>query len=73
MVEDFREDYNRSRPHRDTRDDDPRRVCRDLSTTHETARVRAELLGPRPRSVQRRREPYLALPINHQLSKQVDP
>jgi putative transposase len=75
MVEDFRQDYNRSRPHRAHGMMTPAAFKEGWETAHAAARASAEL---------RRRyasapfdagaNPNLALPNNHhQLSQQVDP
>ena len=59
MVEDFRQDYNRCRPHRRARDDDPRGVRdRVEDGPRGRARRRRTTAGLRPSSVRRRRQPY---------------
>jgi putative transposase len=73
MVEDFRVDYNRNRPHRAHKMMTPAAFAEGWRTAHETARVYAELHG-RYASVPFDVDAGLTLkkPTNHQLSQQVD-
>jgi putative transposase len=74
MIEDFRQDYNRRRPHRAHGMMTPTAFATGWRTAHETAPASAEL---------RRRyasapsnaggSPTLQIPTTHQLSQQVDP
>jgi ABC-2 type transport system ATP-binding protein len=59
MVEDFRQDYNRCRPHRAHGMMTPAAFKTGWETAHEAAPASAELhRSLRPRSVRRRRQPY---------------
>ncbi len=71
MVEDFRQDYNRSRPHRAHGMMTPAAFKTAGSAT--TARASAELRSPYGLApFNAGANPNLALPTNHQLSQQVD-
>lgn len=74
MVEDFRQDYNRSRPHRAHGMMTPTALRTGWEAAHEAARASAELHG-RYASVpcDAGANPNLAVATNHQLSQQVDP
>jgi hypothetical protein len=69
MVEDFRQDYNRCRPHRAHGMMTPAAFRTGWETAHEAARASAELRSP----IWIFANPNLALPTNHQLSQQVGP
>lgn len=74
MVEDFREDYNRCRPHRAHGMMTPTAFANGWRTAHEAARASAELHGRYASApLDAGANPNLALPTNHQLSRQVDP
>ena len=73
MVEDFRQDYNRYRPHRAHADDDPDGVRDGLGDRPQAAPASAELrrrYAPAPFDAGG--SPTLQEPTNHQLSQQVD-
>jgi putative transposase len=73
MIEDFRQDYNRSRPHRAHGMMTPTAFAEGWRTTHETARASAELHSPYGLApFNAGADPNLALPTSHQLSQQVD-
>jgi len=74
MVEDFRQDYNRCRPHRAHRMMTPTAFANGWRTAHDAAPASAELRSPYGRA------PFdaggsltLQLPTTTQLSQQVDP
>jgi putative transposase len=74
MVEDFREDYNRCRPHRAHGMMTPAAFKTGWETAQEAARTSAELRSPSGLApLNAGANPNLALPTNHQLSQQVDP
>ena len=69
MVEDFREDYNRARPHRAHGMMTPAAFRAGWDTAHETARARAELHSPSGLApLNAGADPRLQPPTNHQLS-----
>jgi putative transposase len=73
MAEDFREDYNRRRPHRAHGMMTPSAFRTGWETAHEAARASAELHGRYASApFNAGADPNLALPTNHQLSQQVD-
>ena len=73
MVEDFREDYNRRRPHRAHGMMTPAAFAEGWRTAHQAARVSAGLHSPYGlASSDADANPNLKLPTNHQLSPQVD-
>jgi len=73
MVEDFRQDYNRSRPHRAHGMMTPAAFAEGWQTAHEAARASAELRSPYGLApLDAGANPNLAPPTNHQLSQQVD-
>lgn len=74
MVEDFRQDYNRSRPHRAHGMMTPVAFKTGWETAHEAARASAELHSPYGLApLNAGANPTLDLPTNHQLSQRVDP
>ena len=74
MVEDFRQDYNRCRPHRAHGMMTPAAFKTGWETAHQAARASAELHSPYGLApFHAGANPNLALPTNHQLSQQVDP
>jgi putative transposase len=73
MVADFREDYNRNRPHRAHGMMTPAAFKAGWEAAHEAARASAELrLRSAPAPFDAGAEPNLAVPTSHQLSQQVD-
>jgi putative transposase len=73
MVEDFRQDYNRSRPHRAHGMMTPTAFATGWRSAHEAARASAELHSPYGLApFDAGADPNLALPTNHQLSQRVD-
>ncbi len=73
MIEDFRHDYNRRRPHRAHRMMTPTAFRTGWETVHEAAPASAELrrrYAPAPSDAGG--SPTLQEPTNHQLSQQVD-
>ena len=73
MIEDFRQDYNRYRPHRAHRMMTPTAFRTGWETVHEAALASAELrrrYAPAPSDAGG--SPTLQEPTNHQLSQQVD-
>ena len=74
MVEDFRQDYNRYRPHRAHGMMTPAAFKTGWETVHEAARASAELRSPYGLApFNAGANPNLAVPTSHQLSQQVDP
>ena len=74
MVEDFRQDYNRCRPHRAHGMMTPAAFKTGWETAHEAARASAELHSPYGLApFNAGADPNLAVPTNHQLSQRVDP
>jgi Integrase core domain len=74
MIEDFRHDSNRCRPHRAYRMMTPRRVQGRLGDRPPSLGRQRRTPPPlRDGSVRRRRTPTLQKPATHQLSRQVDP
>ena len=74
MVEDFRQDYNRARPHRAHGMMTPAAFAAGWWTAHEAARASADRHSPYGLApLNAGANPNLALPTNHQLSQQVDP
>jgi hypothetical protein len=73
MVEDFRQDYNRSRPHRAHGMMTPAAFATGWRTAHEAAPASAELrLRYASAPVDAGGSPTLQVPTTHQLSQQVD-
>ena len=73
MVEDFRQDYNRCRPHRAHGMMTPEAFKTGWETAREAAPASAELRSPYGLAAfDAGANPNLALPTNHQLSQQVD-
>jgi hypothetical protein len=73
MVEDFRQDYNRHRPHRAHQMMTPAVFAEGWRTAHEAARASADLHSPYGLApIDAGADPNLALPTSHQLSQQVD-
>jgi putative transposase len=73
MVEDFRHDYNRLRPHRAHAMMTPAAFRAGWETAHGAARASAGLHSPSGLAPSNAgANPNLALPTNHQLSQQVD-
>ena len=74
MVEDFRDDYNRCRPHRAHAMMTPEAFRTGWETAHQAARASAELHSPYGLTpLNAGANPTLDLPTNHQLSQRVDP
>ena len=74
MIEDFRQDYNRCRPHRAHGMMTPAAFKTGWETAHEAARASAELHSPYGLApFNAGADPNLAVPTNHQLSQRVDP
>jgi hypothetical protein len=74
MIEDFRQDYNRCRPHRAHRMMTPAAFKTGWETAHEAAPAGAELhrrYASAP--LDAGGSPTLQVPTTHQLSQQVDP
>jgi putative transposase len=73
LVEDYRQDYNRSRPHRGLEMMTPAAFATSWRTAHQTAPAGNELRSPSGRApLDAGGSPTLLEPPTHQLSQQVD-